>query len=106
MSHPSNPITSASSTSETVGVSSKTNSSASMSDDISEQTYKRLRSAFESGLTKGYDWRLRQLKGLLAFCKKEHDSIIQACILDLPKHRIEATLTEMAPSCLALRHSI
>ncbi len=61
------------------------------SDQKLEPAVDELRSYFDGGSTRDYQWRQQQLTGLLKFLYKERDAIQQALRADLSKNKAAAT---------------
>ncbi|XP_061182881.1 aldehyde dehydrogenase family 3 member B1-like isoform X2 [Saccostrea echinata] len=54
-----------------------------------------LRRAFKSGVTKSYEWRKKQLEGVLSFLDENRERISQALKEDLHKPSLESTVFEI-----------
>lgn len=54
-----------------------------------------LRKAFKSGVTKSYEWRRKQLEGVLSFLDDNRDKICQALKEDLHKPTLESAVFEI-----------
>ncbi|XP_018460104.1 aldehyde dehydrogenase family 3 member H1 isoform X2 [Raphanus sativus] len=61
-----------------------------------------LRRNFDAGVTRGYEWRVTQLKKLLVICDKHEPEIVSALHDDLGKPELESSVYEVA----LLRNSI
>ncbi|CAA7016637.1 unnamed protein product [Microthlaspi erraticum] len=61
-----------------------------------------LRRSFDSGVTRGYEWRVNQLKKLLIICDNHEPEIVAALHDDLGKPELESSVYEVA----LLRNSI
>lgn len=60
-----------------------------------EQVVQRARNAYESGVTKSYDFRYRQLSQLLRLYEENTQDLANALAADLRKHKQEAVLFEI-----------
>jgi acyl-CoA reductase-like NAD-dependent aldehyde dehydrogenase len=60
-----------------------------------ESVVAEARTAFESGKTKGFDWRNSQLKALLRFLKEREHELCRVLKDDLGKHPVEAFRDEV-----------
>jgi aldehyde dehydrogenase (NAD+) len=58
-------------------------------------TVDALRSAFESGITRSYEWRVSQLDAMVQMLKAEDAALCEALKTDLGKPRIESFVTEI-----------
>ena len=56
---------------------------------------KELRVQFNSGKTRGYDWRIAQLKSISKMVDEREKDIIQALQKDLSKPEFEAFVSEV-----------
>ncbi|XP_010530214.1 PREDICTED: aldehyde dehydrogenase family 3 member H1 [Tarenaya hassleriana] len=61
-----------------------------------------LRRSFDAGVTRGYEWRVAQLKNLLKICDHHEPEIVSALRDDLGKPELESSVYEVA----LLRNSI
>ncbi|KAJ4896523.1 Aldehyde dehydrogenase family 3 member H1 [Raphanus sativus] len=61
-----------------------------------------LRRSFDAGVTRGYEWRVAQLKKLLLICDNHESEIVSALHDDLGKPELESSVYEVA----LLRNSI
>ncbi|KAL0715840.1 hypothetical protein Bca4012_065162 [Brassica carinata] len=61
-----------------------------------------LRRSFDAGVTRGYEWRVSQLKKLLVICDNHEPEIVSALHDDLGKPELESSVYEVA----LLRNSI
>ncbi|CAN8302703.1 unnamed protein product [Cochlearia groenlandica] len=61
-----------------------------------------LRRSFDTGVTRGYEWRISQLKKLLVICDNHETEIVSALDTDLGKPELESSVYEIA----LLRNSI
>ncbi|XP_078166717.1 aldehyde dehydrogenase 3F1 [Carex rostrata] len=60
-----------------------------------ESVVAEARTTFESGKTRGFDWRQSQLKSLLRLLKEREDDMCKVLKDDLGKHRVEAFRDEV-----------
>ncbi|CAN8320682.1 unnamed protein product [Cochlearia groenlandica] len=61
-----------------------------------------LRRSYEGGVTRGYKWRVEQLKKLMIICDEHESEIVSALYEDLSKPELESSVYEVA----LLRNSI
>lgn len=54
-----------------------------------------LRRSFDSGVTRGYEWRVSQLKKLLIICDNHEPEIVAALHDDLGKPELESSVYEV-----------
>lgn len=54
-----------------------------------------LRRSFDSGVTRGYEWRVNQLKKLLIICDNHEPEIVAALHDDLGKPELESSVYEV-----------
>lgn len=54
-----------------------------------------LRRSFDDGVTRGYEWRVAQLKNLLVICEKHEPEIVAALHDDLGKPELESSVYEV-----------
>lgn len=60
-----------------------------------ESVVAEARTTFESGKTRGFEWRQSQLKSLLRLLKEREDDMCKVLKDDLGKHRVEAFRDEV-----------
>ena len=68
------------------------------------RTHACLKSCFDGGRTRSYEWRITQLGGLAAFLRENGASVEQALHADLHKSPAEAFLTETGWLLSEIRH--
>jgi aldehyde dehydrogenase (NAD+) len=68
------------------------------------ETVGALRRTFESGVTRSYEWRLRQLEGLARLLASEEKAIVEALGKDVGKPRIEAWAAEVSECAGGVRY--
>ena len=54
-----------------------------------------LRMSFDAGVTRGYEWRVSQLKKLLVICDNHEPEIVSALHDDLGKPELESSVYEV-----------
>lgn len=54
-----------------------------------------LRRSFDDGVTRGYEWRVTQLKKLLLICDNHEPEIVSALHDDLGKPELESSVYEV-----------
>lgn len=64
----------------------------------------QLRATFESGRTRGYEWRAKQLERLMAFMVENEERILKALHDDVGKTQMDAWTAEIADVKLGLSH--
>ncbi|MCI44849.1 aldehyde dehydrogenase family 3 member I1 chloroplastic-like, partial [Trifolium medium] len=57
-------------------------------------TVKDLRTTFDSGKTRNYEWRVSQLKALLELTEQKEQEIVKALYSDLSKSEAESFIQE------------
>jgi aldehyde dehydrogenase (NAD+) len=60
------------------------------------KTVRALRAAFDGGRTRPYEWRIRQLDGLIALLQERETEILDALYADVGKPSLEAFTAEVA----------
>jgi aldehyde dehydrogenase (NAD+) len=70
--------------------------------DQIKQTLAALRSSFESGRTRSYEWRVQQLNGLMAMLAENEQRVLDTLHADVGKTTLDAWMAEIAN----VRHSI
>jgi aldehyde dehydrogenase (NAD+) len=67
-------------------------------------TVKAARATFDSGRTRSYEWRLKQLEGLLRMLASEEQAICEALNQDVGKPRLEAWAAEVSECAGGVRY--
>eukprot|EP00927_Polykrikos_kofoidii_P067946 TRINITY_DN63377_c0_g1_i1.p1 TRINITY_DN63377_c0_g1~~TRINITY_DN63377_c0_g1_i1.p1 ORF type:complete len:500 (-),score=71.67 TRINITY_DN63377_c0_g1_i1:56-1555(-) len=65
-----------------------------------------LYATFASGVTRSYDWRMRQLRGMLDMMTENSDAITTALNADLGRPTMESFLAEISATILGLKHTM
>lgn len=76
-----------------------------LADDPYRDVVAGARSAFASGRTRSYDWRIRQLDGLARLLQERAADLASAIGVDLGRTPAEARLFDLYPTKTALRHA-
>eukprot|EP00927_Polykrikos_kofoidii_P057954 TRINITY_DN5220_c0_g1_i1.p1 TRINITY_DN5220_c0_g1~~TRINITY_DN5220_c0_g1_i1.p1 ORF type:complete len:528 (-),score=76.15 TRINITY_DN5220_c0_g1_i1:127-1623(-) len=61
---------------------------------------------FSTGITKSYEWRMTQLKGLMNMLQDNTDAIVSALKADLGRPTMETFLAEIASTISGLKHTM
>ncbi len=75
------------------------------SDDLAATTIRRLRSTFDSGVTRSAEWRVEQLDGLLRLVTECRDDLADAVISDLRRAKVDAILGDLTLLKGDLKHA-
>lgn len=67
---------------------------------------KELRRSFDDGVTRGYEWRVTQLKKLLVICDNHEPEIVAALRDDLGKPELESSVYEVKQTTLFFSSSL
>lgn len=68
------------------------------------QAVERLRSTFESGVTRDLDWRQAQVEGVLAFAKDHTDELLATMHADLGRPSVEGWIADVGPTITEAQH--
>jgi aldehyde dehydrogenase (NAD+) len=66
----------------------------------------RMRSGFESGRTRSWEWREAQLRGLLKMMKEREAEFLEAVSQDLQKPKFEGWAAELGATAREVKHTI
>jgi aldehyde dehydrogenase (NAD+) len=78
---------------------------APTSDDGYTDVVAGLRATFDSGRTRSYEWRARQLDGLARLMDEREEDVVDALVADLRRTPFEASLFDLAATKGELRHA-
>jgi acyl-CoA reductase-like NAD-dependent aldehyde dehydrogenase len=70
------------------------------------ESIKGLRKAFATGNSKTYEWRIKQLQGVLKFMTENEKKIVHALSIDLGRHEFEVVGLEIVPVSMEIQHII
>lgn len=62
------------------------------------QAIERLRTTFESGVTRSLDWREAQINGILSFAKDHESALLDAMHADLGRPTVEGWIADLGPT--------
>lgn len=63
---------------------------------------RELRTIFNSGRTKSYDWRISQLRGIEMMMEEREKDVVEALHMDLSKPELETIIAEVRLTSLLL----
>jgi aldehyde dehydrogenase (NAD+) len=70
------------------------------------EVVQRLRATFATGRTKSYDWRIRQLKGILRFCEEREADMAKALASDLGRNAHDTWFGDVASTVGEARYAV
>ncbi len=78
----------------------------SPSADQAKEVVARLRATFATGKTRSYDWRLRQLQGIVRFCEEREADMAKALASDLGRNAHDTWFGDVASTVGEARYAI